>query len=417
MRRGSLWLAVGLVCAPCFAVDLVAPFSTESTQVLPAGVFSFQFYQALMNIDTRFDGGGGLEPLGFRLDQKVKWSDVLATQGSQAEKNLVNGILKAQGISPDSSPGNATGNVSIAADLKVPVLLMGITDKLMAGVIVPVISYDAQVATGFVSSSDGQAFVSAICQQSPTRCNAAANQLNNATATKLKFLGYNPLGSETVVGLGDIQLMAQYQWLGDQSSGLSTRMVLTLPTGIGPNPDNAMDLYTGDGRFKVGPTVLYDLSLFQNSRWNFYGGYTMELPNQMIRRLPAASDDMLSDDRLTLTRVLGSMVEAGTSFQYYIEPIAVKLGVGYSFQYETGSYYNSNGFDPVTQQRIGWLQALDPDQTLHAVIGTIGFSTVDWYMKKKFPLPFQVNVAYSHPFAGMNAPTNDVFTGEAVVFF
>ena len=37
--------------------------------------------------------------------------------------------------------------------------------------------------------------------------------------------------------------------------------------------------------------------------------------------------------------------------------------------------------------------------------------------QKEFALPLQLNVSYSHPLWGRNAPRNDIVAGEMVLFF
>ena len=68
-------------------------------------------------------------------------------------------------------------------------------------------------------------------------------------------------------------------------------------------------------------------------------------------------------------------------------------------------------------ERYGYLEDLTPVEALHSTTLMAGFSTVEWYQAKKFVYPFQANFVFSHPFLGRNVTTNDVFSGELVLFF
>lgn len=400
-----------------FASDLMAPFTLENSRVLPPGVRNPHYLEFFGSLQTRYDGAGNLIPLGFRTNVRATWKDVLETQSDEAQRNMVRAILNDNHLDPDGSPGNTTGAVNVHADVKAPVFAMGLTDRLTVAVVVPVVTLDAKVDTGFVKSADGQRFVSAVCEQSPEQCNDAAAKLNRATDQKIELYHYQPLTSQTVSAVGDVQLVSKYQCFGDEEQGFSVKLGLVLPTGIGPNVDNALDLPTGDGRFKVGPTVFYDVRPIDNSRVSFYAGYLALLPNRMDRRIPYTDDNLLSNDRVSLVKQRGENLTFGSTLNYTVPDIATTFAAGYNFQQQTQTRYKGDNLSADQQSRLVYLENLDPTETLHSLVAQLSFSTVDWYFKKKFPLPFQLNVLYSHPIAGWNVPTNDIFSGEAVFFF
>lgn len=424
---GSLFtvLTVGIILyttfgsePPAYATDLAAPFALENAQVLPSGVRNVRFFNLFMTMENRFSRTGpGLTPLGNSLNKDIRWRDVYKEQSDQVQRNMIKSVLSDNGIPEDGIAGSATGQVNTFVDVKVPIFAMAITPKFTLAVAVPIVKIDVSVDTGFVKSADGQAFVKAAGDQSPDKGNEAARKLNNATTNKLNRLGYQSLRSETISGIGDVQLVGKYQWFGQSNQALASKLTLTLPTGSKLNEDRALDPTTGDGRFKMGAALIHDYRFIPQSRWNVYAAYTALMPTSQVRRLPTSSDDSLSADKELLNKRLSHLVAAGTSVDYAIQKTGLTITAGYTFQFLSQTHYQGAAVDDLTIYRYGLLDDLEPSQVQHSLNFNVGFSTVAWYQQKEFFLPFEVNVVYSKPIAGRYAPTASVIAGEAVFFF
>jgi hypothetical protein len=76
------------------------------------------------------------------------------------------------------------------------------------------------------------------------------------------------------------------------------------------------------------------------------------------------------------------------------------------------SYQGSN-FAPY---RYSLLEA-NTGEVLHSATLGLGFSTVNMYQNHQFKAPFQVNMAYCKPLAGINVVRNDLLEFELVLFF
>lgn len=419
LRTASSRLFIFLVgmTSLCPAGNLSAPYSLETSLVLPSGLRNPRFINLWMSLDTRYDDFGGKEPLGNRFNKAISWNDVLESQDDDSQRKLIRSVLKDNALPMEGGPGTATGLVNVSTNVKIPVFAIGLTDKWMVAVAVPIVKIDLSIDTGFVRSEAGKKFISEVCDTSPEKCNEAARKLNDATRQKLSRLGYQRLESHTVSGLGDIQIQSKFQLSGDSETGLTSKLALTLPTGGGPNPDRALDITTGDNRFKLGAMLIFDQIVLENVRLNIHGGYTALLPGRMIKRLPTSEDDLLSKDKELLTRKWGDLVTVGSSLECPIQALGLSLGGGYTFQYLSATRYDGSKTDPNTQKRYWLLSDLEPSQTLHSLILSAKFSSVDWYRRKKFFLPFQTSLIFSRPIAGQNAPANNVIAGEMVLFF
>ncbi len=399
------------------ASDIKAPFELESSQVLPRGIRNPRFKNLFMQVDSKYNGLGVVEPLGQKLNKVVSWNDIVAAQPDATQQASVEGLIKQAGIDRGGSPGSTSGQVNTYANIKVPVLAMGVTENLTIAIAVPVMKVDVSADTGFISAEDGKKFVDAAGSASgPVKADEAAVKLNDAVNQKLTRLGYERIGNMTISNIGDVKLVNKYNVIKSDWNSLSVKADVTFPTGKKPNPDRALDVPTGDGQYDVGLGAIYDRKILtQDLRWNVFGGYTMQLADTLEKRLPTSPTDSLSADKEMLRRNLGDQIVTGTSLSYTVPRIGMTFGAGYNFQYQTRTSYQ--GDVAANVERYRWLEDDAPLQALHSATVMTGFSTVDWYKQKKFKLPFQANLAYSHPLLGRNVTTNDVLAGELVLFF
>lgn len=397
------------------ALDLTAPYYIETAQVLPAGVWDPQFLNVAMSIDSRFDGAGQVQPLGAPLNKNLTWQDLIGSQKSPKQQELVQATIKYSGVNPDGGPGSTTGVVNTYVDVKAPVLAVGVTDRLSLAAVVPIMNVSISADTGFVKSQDGQKWADTLYNLNADQSNVAVTQLNNAINQKLESSGYQPLQSRSFTAVGDVQLIGMYALYKDRKNLWTLKSITVLPTGTAPSADLAVDVPTGDGRLQQGLELLYERTLPWDLKWTSYGGYQALLPNQMVRRIPTEMNNPISADQEALTRNWGSQVKLGTWGQYQFIQTGLLMGAGYTFQFLSKTSYS--GGTLYAPERYSYLEDLTPSETLHTGTLIAGFSTVEWYLNKKFFYPFRAYLMYSHPLAGRNVTTNDVLAGQFVLFF
>jgi hypothetical protein len=51
------------------------------------------------------------------------------------------------------------------------------------------------------------------------------------------------------------------------------------------------------------------------------------------------------------------------------------------------------------------------------MVGQLGYSTIESYRTKDFPIPLQANIGFGRPLSGRNATAADVYMAELVLFF
>jgi hypothetical protein len=426
-------LAAALVSgAGAQAADLKAPFELESTKVLPAQVRNPRLKNLVMTVDTRFNGIGEAEPLGNKLNKAVTWADIADSGETPEDKETTRGFLEQKGIDLQGLVGSSSGQVSTLANVMVPVLAMGVTDRWTLALAVPIYDVQVNVDTGFrraqeekkpredgTEKTDSEWFFEKSCETNPEKCADASMKLQDPVNSKLRRLGYEELRSHRVHGMGDMKIVNKFLVRQNAAESVAIKMDFTLPTGTAPNADKALDVPTGDGQTDLGFSAIYDRELVRDLRWNTYGGVTVQLGDRLVRRIPDTSAytgaiDSLSADKELVDRNLGDIYSAGTSLNYDFVSTGLNVGAGYSFQFLTAARYQGTRY---ADYRYRLLEGESPVQALHSATVMAGFSTVNWYKKKTFVYPFQVNLAYSHPLAGRNVTRNDVAVAELVLFF
>lgn len=406
--------------APALAADLRAPFDFETTKVLPRGVRNPRFKNLVMTVDEKFGGSGGAEPLGYKLNKVVSWQDVLNKYKSDPAKQAqVEGYLKSLGFSSSDAAGGTRGVVNTYANVKVPVMAMGLNERWTLAVAVPVISVDVNADTGFARTKQGDDFIADYQNKDPLGAEKAEQDLNDAINSKLAGMGYERIQSRNFSGVGDVKVISKHHLtpsglFGDGRDALTAKCEATLPTGTPPNVDRLVDVPMGDGQTDVGAMLIYDRYLEHTRSWraNFYAGYTAQLPDHLERRIPVSEEETLTSDKELVARDLGDVINTGAALQYEF-PFGLNLGAIYGLQYLGKTRFEGSKFSPY---RYSVLEK-NTQQLLHSATLGVGFNSVEMYKSKRFAAPLQVNLSYCKPLAGFNVAKNDFMAFELVLFF
>lgn len=397
--------------------DVSAPLGLEDTDTLPQNIRNPRFMVVFTQVDSKFGDDGTVEPLGKPLNKTVSWNDVIGSRSTESEKNLVRSVLNSIGVTDYSqSPGKATGDVATSARVIAPIFAYGVTNTWTMAAAVPIYNVDVSADTGFARTAQGQAFVNASAGD-PSQAAFAGRALNDAINYKLKGWGYEEIKSKNVSAIGDIKLVSKYRFYDDGQNKLLLKNEVTTPTGKGPNPDQALDVPTGDGQWDLGMGMNYDRimkEISSNLSTAVFGSYTFQSADTLTMRIPTEAGSSLSPDKELINRDLGDVITLGMGANYTFPTTGLTLGGGYVYQHQATTRYSGNKFE---RRRYEFLQDLEPAQTLHSMVATLGFSSVDFYKAGKFVYPFQASLSYSHPLSGQNASSADAVAAEVVMFF
>jgi hypothetical protein len=399
---------------PTFAGGLSTPFETENAGVLPPSIRNPRLKSVSTWVENAFTSEGTSVPLAFKLNKDLRWVDVISSQASATQKNLLKGSLISQNIEEQDVVGKTSGAVNAFVNVNVPVLAFGVTERWTMALAIPVYDVQINADTGFVVTPQGQGFLKNLAKSSPVDAASASDKLTNPLASKLQQLGYQPVSSEKFHKMGDAKVVSKYQVFSDDENKVALKTDLTLPTGTAPNPDKLVDFPTGDGQYAVGLGAIWDHHLVSKWQYTLYGLSNLPISNKISKRIPLSQEDPLSSDFENVTRRGGEQFVFGNAIQYGETTNGFYANVGYVYQYMnsikwSGSFYSS--------ERYGLLNQQTPEQSLTSVVSSIGYSTIQSYRDKSFPVPLQANLTYGHPLSGKNTAAANVYMAELVLFF
>jgi hypothetical protein len=150
------------------------------------------------------------------------------------------------------------------------------------------------------------------------------------------------------------------------------------------------------------------------SKVNIFSGYTVQVGDQIEKRIPVAEGESLSPDKEVLSRKLGDIAAIGSSMQLTVMPIATSFGFGYSYQYQFGTKYSGDLYE---SSRYRLMEKVESVKDAHSIIGSIEFSTIDWYKQKKFMVPISALLSVGRPVLGRNINKASIYSMELVMFF
>jgi hypothetical protein len=326
-------------------------------------------------------------------------------------------LQAAPAIKKSDLAGSLTADVSTLTTAVVPILFWGVTDRLNLGLAVPVLHVAVTANSGYVQGPSSQTLINRACAVlSPAKCQLLAGQLNQTLNTRLQTMGYEPLQSATTDALGDVRLFARYSLWRGENQRLTLKPQIVFPTGTAPDYDRLADTNTGDGRYEIGTTLVYELTDGRgpesNWRANVYSMYQALLPDHPLVHVPT-STSWLSGDRETVTQNWDHRLGAGVGFTYSIVSWGTSAGIGYNIQYQTGSSFSGSLFGA---DRYALLGDLFPNQWLHSATFTLSFDTFRWYRRQEFPVPMQAAFTYDRALGGRNTMLADIFAADITFF-
>lgn len=410
----SLFLPIGFVSIELKAGGLASPFEVESTAVLPTSIRNPRYKNINTWVDEKFNSLGKRESLGGKLNQNIIWDNLISKQSSDDQKNLLKGTLESQSITDQDTVGSITGAVSAYANVNVPVFAYGIKENWTIALAVPIYKIELNVDSGFVLDARTQLFINKLEKNDPVKASEVSQNLNHPLQTELQNKGYKPLQSEKYTAIGDIKLVSKYQFFRSDDDTIAFKSELTLPTGTTSDPDKLVELPTGDGQYDLGLGLIWDHQLTSKFSWNFYGNINIQLPDHLKRRIPKSPEGGLTSDVEDVFRDSGDQYLLGTSIQFGRSQGGFYSNLGYIYQYMQRTRFSGTRF---SNDRYRWLEDQNPSQLLNSLVGQIGYSTIESFQSKDFPIPLQANIGFGHPLSGRNATAADVYMAELVLFF
>lgn len=414
LMGAALLAVVALSGVSANAAGLFAPLGLDSASVMPKGVRSFRIAGFSSEMQDKYNAVGSIVPLADAFNKPVTWGELIDSRPDPNERGYLRGGLQSEGIQMSDTLGDAYGLVNARLTSTVPVFAYGITERITLGVGVPVVYSKTHVATGWSISPSGQAQLDGIKMSgNGARVESYSSLLYNVVNTKIASYGYKPLVGEENTDIGDVTLGLKI--LAHQQGKLAFVVApkVVMPTGREPDVDKVVDLAPGGGIWQTGVSAIAEYAATHKFSVVGSAGYTYQWAANKAARVPRAGTESISPDvDYNVNKKLGDISALNAGAKYKFTEL-VTGGVGYSLSYKDQDRYRGSLY---SAHRYGYLEQ-DTWQSMHAVLGSVSFSTIPLYQAGKFAVPGDVSFALSSVVEGRNVTKATLAILELAAYF
>jgi hypothetical protein len=418
MRRsrllaGAAATATGIVLLCCFP----SAWADNTARVLPKGVSAFTAaYLHYKDITERYGASGKKE-----------------SRAVDYNADLNSSIFPALAPLDPLVGGTATiGNSVVDSTLEYRVLGIGysygITDKLMFRIRVPYIDskndVDGAVDPSSANVGKNPAFPAAGPPLIPTAAGGVPLTTDDVRdllsqgldvdrngTVDIPGFGYEPFGSVSQSGFGDIELLFKYKFHDRGKWRLAAGGGARLGTGVTDDPDNLMDIPFGDGQSDMLFRFYADYRLSQKWLLNGVFGYDWQLPDRETLRVLDDVNQPVTTNRERVDRDLGNVVELQFMARYAFNP---QWGTSVTFRFTRKQKDDVDG-------KLGFNYTSLEDETdreSDIVYLRLEYSTIEKYKNKQSHLPLIATLGYRNRYAGKNnEPASEFVWLQADFFF
>ncbi|MDZ4082180.1 MAG: transporter [Bdellovibrionales bacterium] len=410
----TIAVAVAGIAPSAHAGGLLAPFSFDTAGVMPKGVRGIRIMGFTTEIQERWDGAGGYEPLANKFNKPITFGELADGQPEASDRAQLKGLLMSKDIPLDSIVGDARGVANARLTSTIPVAAYGLTDRLTVAAVIPVIYSRVNVMTGWASNENFQAVLDGLSAEGRHNKKLSFEEkLHNVVATKLAGYGYRPLENEINQEIGDVTLGAKYLVHKDDALAFAVSSRVVIPTGRQSSVEKLIDIAPGDGQWDVGlgATVEYQHSGQVASYASLGGLYQIE--SRRAKRVPIVqSENATPDIDFDVEERLGASVSSALGLRY--KPFELwTVGAQYSFQYKGPDTYSGRAF---AEERYQWMSN-ETEQDLQAAQVGLTFSTIPLFQKGAFPAPLETTLSFATSLGGRNTNKIAMAAWELALFF
>lgn len=407
-------LSVLLAASAAYSGSLFAPFSVDSAGVMPKGVRNVRVLGFTTELDDKFNGAGGVIPLGDAFNQTVTWGKLVDAQPPGFDRGQFKGGLESLGTDLESAVGIAQGLVNARVTVTSPVLAYGVSEKFTLGLAVPVYYTNVNVSTGWTANESFQAKLDELSQKGYfNKVLSVEQKLMNVVNAKIAANGYKPLANESRHEIGDLTLAGKYLLYksDDLAAVLSPKLVL--PTGRTADIDRVVDIAPGDGQLDVGLGATLEYTAAPRVALTSSVSYLHQLPTTKAKRVPYSSDENLTPDvDDNVFEKLGDQASLGLGAKFKLHEL-LTFGTGYSLQYKQADLYSGSKYSGA---RYDYMEE-DTEQLMHAAIAGLNFSTIPLFRAGKFAAPLEASLNFASVISGRNVNKINLTSFELAAYF
>jgi hypothetical protein len=399
-----------LVC--CFP----SAWADDTARVLPKGISAFTAaYLYYKDITERFD------PSGKKEDRAIDYNT-----------DLNSSVFPALAPLDPIVGGTATiGNSVVDSTLEYRLFGIGysygITDKLMFRLRVPYIESTNNV-DGTVDASTanvgknpaypaaGPPIIPITAGGVPLTTDDVRDLLSQGLdvdgngTVDIPGFGYEPFGSVSQSGFGDISFLMKYKFHDRGKWRLAAAGGARLGTGEPDDPDNLMDIPFGDGQSDVLFRFYADYRLSQKWLLNGVFRYDWQLPDKETVRVLDDVNQPVTANKERVDRNLGNIVELQFMTRYSFNP-QWSTSLILSFTRKQKDEVDGDlGFDYTSLED-------ETDRESDIVYLKVEYSTIEKYRNKQARLPWIATLGFRDRYAGKNNEPVSQFVWVRLDFF
>ncbi len=404
-----------------FSVSAV--YATESTTIPPKGVRAFVYQYVRANVPSSF-GETGVEK-DFRVNETFGESVIRAIS---PDTSSAYDQLKA--VSPDAAAAINLGNVNVNPDINVDAhvigLAWGLTDWLMIAGGVPIMKAKVNVEGGYTDLGAVRASIDRLRATTDPAVQAKAFAMADALEQSIQPLlrgeilqgvvvnefEYKPVGDWEGSGIGDTTLFAEARAINWDFYKSAVKLGVDLPTGRADDPDNLVDVPFGQGYTDTFIESLNDFVVHpEYFIFSVSGRYQENWSANRTFRLAPSIDFPLTSEKETIHynpgNVWSTTLEASTRFFR-----ALELDVQYTTKHKAKDSIRGTR----TDYDYGILEHKTATLT-NTAKATLSYSTVDAFLRGKFPVPFKVGTTLSRVVSGINTERVNMVSLDFQMYF
>jgi hypothetical protein len=409
-ERGG-WTLFYLLCLIVVGVcSSQSLWALTSTDALPRGVRAMAFvYGFAPLVDSSFDTQGELDSLVSPLNRSVTFEELAEFEPELNRlKNVIDSVYP-QNIGNQLLHADLYAEARVFEQRYVPALLWGLTDRFSIGAIVPITERKIQSKFYTEVTNQGQNLRELIgkvkgLEQAAAELESA--RVGTALFTEKIFTenGYQKPSSFNKSGLGDIEFEARYLYYKSDVVNLGARLNLKVPTAD-PDADlsNLLDRPLGNGHYALKIGLLQDFKPL-GPRWilssalfithNFEGRERKAIRMNQDQLLPNLNDPYQIES-VRKKRGLDFTTDVALSRSFFDG--AVWFGASYIYAYHgQDKYFGTRSLDYSEL-------SLNTQTEEHGFELSLELSSIQLFLKEKFPIPGKLVFAWYEPFKGKNA--------------
>jgi len=397
-----------------YAGSVKAPFTYNSTAVLPKNVRNVTIGGIASEVQNTYNNGGDVVGLGDALNKEITWLDLLEGEDDPIKRGEYEGFLLSRGVNLSELTGQTSGLVNVAANVTLPIIGMGVTRKLTIAAAIPVVEVETKIDTSAISGPALDRIANDLANDGKLDdANELKEKYMNAITDKLVENNYKPLSNTKKKELGDVKLVAKYLLTNKKKYAVALQSELTLPTGQTADIDKLVDVPTGDGQTDIALGFVTDLRLIDDLTITTAMKYTAQLSDTQALRVPEKMDTKLTPDiDQTVERDLGDIFEASLTAKYTVTDW-FNVQSAMNFSYKERDQFSGSKFDA---ERYNWM-AINTEQNLTSYQVGVEFHTLTLFQKGKFAAPLKTSLNYSDTIRGKNAGSDKLYSLDLSLFF